>query len=116
MTLDPDALCPVCGDSGARLRYRLSRFRVYDCAACGLVYIWPQLPESTVREMFSRLYSEGKGSLPELETYYDFTYEDAPDNPLVRRYEQWLDAIEAQRPPGRILDVGCGTGLFLAVA
>jgi dolichol-phosphate mannosyltransferase len=69
-----------------------------------------------VRDLFARLYTEGEGSVPELATYYDFTYADAPNNPLVAIYERWLDAIERERRPGRILDIGCGTGLFLAVA
>lgn len=113
---DPDARCPVCGSSRAALRYRITRFRVYDCQDCALVYLWPQLDEREVREMFSRLYTEGEGSVPELRSYYAFTYEDRPDNPLVQLYEQWLDGIEAVRKPGRLLDIGCGTGLFLAVA
>jgi 2-polyprenyl-3-methyl-5-hydroxy-6-metoxy-1,4-benzoquinol methylase len=113
---DPDARCPVCASADARLRYRITRFRIYDCAACSLVYLWPRLDEQEVREMFARLYTEGEGSVPELRSYYGFTYEDAPDNPLVQLYESWLDRIEAVRPPGRILDIGCGTGLFLAVA
>ena len=66
--------------------------------------------------MFSRLYTEGEGSVPELKSYYDFCYQDAPSNPLVQLYESWLDELERHRPPGRLLDVGCGTGLFLAVA
>lgn len=116
MKLDPDALCPVCGGSDARLRYQLAKLRVYACTSCALVYLWPQLPESAVRELFQRLYTEGEGCLPELKSYYDFTFDDSPENPLVQLYEHWLDAIEAARTSGRMLDIGCGTGLFLAVA
>jgi SAM-dependent methyltransferase len=66
--------------------------------------------------MFSRLYTSGEGSVPELKSYYDFCYDDSPSNPLVELYESWLDEIERHRKPGRLLDVGCGAGLFLAVA
>ena len=113
---DAEAACPVCGSARAHLRYRIARFRVYDCEECSLVYLWPRLSEREVREMFARLYTEGEGSVPELRSYYGFTYEDSPDNPLVQLYERWLDGIEAVRKPGRLLDIGCGTGLFLAIA
>jgi len=66
--------------------------------------------------LFESLYSTGDGSVPELKEYYQFCYEDSPDNPLVEQYEIWLDKIEAVQKPGRVLDIGCGTGLFLAVA
>jgi 2-polyprenyl-3-methyl-5-hydroxy-6-metoxy-1,4-benzoquinol methylase len=116
LKLDPDALCPVCSRSDPRLRYRLAKLRVYECTDCALVYLWPRLTEGAVRDLFHRLYTEGEGSLPELKSYYDFTYDDSPANPLVQLYERWLNAIECMRPVGRILDIGCGTGLFLAVA
>jgi 2-polyprenyl-3-methyl-5-hydroxy-6-metoxy-1,4-benzoquinol methylase len=106
----------MCECTDARLRYRITDFRVYACSSCALVYLWPQLADSEVREMFTRLYSEGEGSVPELKSYYDFTYDDDPANPLVQLYEKWLDAIEQHRRSGRLLDIGCGTGLFLAVA
>ncbi len=113
---DADARCPVCTGSNAALRYRITDFRVYTCSACDVVYLWPQIDDDAVRDLFERLYTAGQSTLPELGDYYQFTYEDTPDNPLVDTYETWLDALERVRAPGRILDIGCGTGLFLAVA
>jgi len=114
--LDADARCPVCGAREPALRYRITRFRILDCRGCGLVYLWPRPSEAEIDALFSQLYTSGEGSVPELKEYYGFCYRDEPDNPLVQLYERWLDAIERLHRPGRILDVGCGTGLFLAVA
>ena len=108
--------CPVCRESAARLRYRLSAFSIYTCARCAVVYLWPLPSEEAIRATFAALYEGGSTSLPELRGYYDYCFDDAPTNPLVRTYEQWLAAVERHRRPGRLLDVGCGTGLFLAVA
>jgi len=111
-----DRICPICGTSDPRLLYRLTQFSILACSRCHQVYLRPLPSPEKIREMFSRLYTAGEGSVPELKHYYEYCYEDVPDNPLVHRYELWLDAIERQSPPGRLLDVGCGTGLFLSVA
>jgi SAM-dependent methyltransferase len=108
--------CPVCAGPRARLRYRITRFEILDCLDCSLVYLWPPPGPEEIRDMFVQLYTTGEGSVPELRSYYGYCYEDEPGNPLVQCYERWLDEIERQRAPGTLLDVGCGTGLFLAVA
>jgi SAM-dependent methyltransferase len=108
--------CPLCGATEARLRYRLSHSSILTCAGCEHIYLWPMPTEEEIRAMFAQLYTTGDGSVAELRSYYGFCYEDYPANPLVQLYEKWLDALERHHAPGRILDVGCGTGLFLAVA
>ena len=111
-----DARCLVCQSADAEVRYRITRFSVLRCTACDQLYLWPLLDETEVQDLFSQLYTTGEGSVPELRDYYGYCYEDKPDNPLVQTYEHWLDRIETVHAPGRILDIGCGTGLFLAVA
>ncbi len=86
------------------------------CRDCDQVFLHPLPSEAEIVELFSQLYTTGEGSVPELKQYYQFTYDDEPDNPLVQQYERHLELIERHHAPGRILDLGCGTGLFLSVA
>jgi len=108
--------CLICGADRAKVLYRLSRFYVLRCGACGQVRLWPLPDPEEIRQLFKQLYTTGQGSVPELASYYGFCYDDRPSNPLVQLYESWLDNIERHQPTGRLLDIGCGTGLFLAVA
>lgn len=108
--------CLVCASQEVDLRYAITRFEVLSCQACSQIFLDPLLEPDEVRELFSSLYTVGEGSVPELKDYYSYCFDDTPENPLVQQYEVWLDQVEAVKAPGRVLDVGCGTGLFLAVA
>jgi SAM-dependent methyltransferase len=111
-----DTPCLICGSTDAAERYQITRFRVMVCGKCGQIFLDPLPSLDEIRELFESLYTTGDGSVPELKEYYGFCFDDEPDNPLVEQYEAWLAKVEAVRPPGRVLDVGCGTGLFLSVA
>ncbi len=108
--------CLVCAGARADRLYRLSRRSILRCRECDLVFLWPLPTEAEIAEEFARLYTTGENPLPELRDYYRFCYDDGPGNPLTAIYDHWLEALERIRTPGRILDVGCGTGLFLSVA
>ena len=109
-------VCPVCDATNPRLRYRLTHFSIFRCADCAQVYLWPLPSEEEIRRLFANLYTTGDTMLPELRGYYAYCFDDSPANPLVQTYEHWLGALERHHRPGTILDIGCGTGLFLAVA
>ena len=108
--------CPICHAAPARLRYRLPEFSIFDCGACGQTFLDPLPSAEEIQRLFHTLYTSGDCGLPELKGYYDFCYDDSPANPLVQGYVRWLTLLERHHPPGTLLDVGCGTGLFLAVA
>ncbi|MEN8183231.1 MAG: class I SAM-dependent methyltransferase [Myxococcota bacterium] len=112
-----DARCLVCGGESPQVRYRIPRYSVLECRDCRQVFLWPLPSPEEIRGLFREFYTTGQaGSLPELDGYYLYCFDDSPANPLVRCYERWLAALERHQPPGRLLDVGCGTGLFLSVA
>jgi SAM-dependent methyltransferase len=114
--VDGRPACPVCEATATAPRYRLAALTVWACALCGLVFQWPLPSEEEIRHLFAELYRTDEGLLPELRGYYGYCFDDVPSNPLVQLYERWLDRLERLKRPGRLLDVGCGTGLFLAVA
>jgi SAM-dependent methyltransferase len=113
---DESPRCLVCGSTDARERYAITRFRVMACGGCEQIFLHPLPSEAEIVDLFRQLYTTGEGSVPELKEYYQFTFHDVPENPLVEQYERHLDLIERHRAPGRLLDLGCGTGLFLSVA
>jgi 2-polyprenyl-3-methyl-5-hydroxy-6-metoxy-1,4-benzoquinol methylase len=116
MSTNSSAACLICGDTSPHLRYQITRFQILECSRCAQIYLHPLPSELEIHELFSELYATGGGSVPELKSYYDFCYDDSPTNPLVQLYEHWLNKIEEHHRPGRLLDVGAGTGLFLEIA
>jgi SAM-dependent methyltransferase len=103
--------CPGCEGSQARVTYALPRYAIVRCAGCGLLYNRDFPEPEALAETFS-------------ETYYRQVQREAfahigdatrvdPSRPI---YERGLSLVEARRPPGRLLDVGCAFGAFLELA
>jgi ubiquinone/menaquinone biosynthesis C-methylase UbiE len=106
-------ICPGCGSDGARLLLRTTKqtssgefYDVVTCTRCDLRYTRP-LPGD---EDLAALYPE---------SYYVSNSTNWLSADVLRRaFEQGVQWRHRQalldRPPGRILDVGCGSGDFLA--
>jgi SAM-dependent methyltransferase len=111
-----DARCLVCRAARAELLYRLARFDILRCTACAQVFLHPLPPEAEIAALFARLYRDGEGSVPELRGYYAACFDTSPAGPVARLSRSWLEALARHASGGRLLDIGCGTGIFCHVA
>jgi len=103
MNKPPDLHCIVCNNTdpdGFRVRYKKPGFAVWQCGACGFLFI-PSRYRSDV-------------------DYADYKSREVSDR--VARGDVWVkkqrnllryDLIRKTHPSGSILDVGCGFGHFL---
>lgn len=105
--------CQLCGsdmlqllftDAGHKLGVN-GRYRVVRCASCGHLYRNPNIKPERLGELYAKKYS-------------DFLSGDYITN-RVKKYRRTMDAFSPIFDDGkqrRILDFGCGIGLFLELA
>jgi dolichol-phosphate mannosyltransferase len=74
---------------------------IVECRDCGLIYEYPREVESAIEHQYSNV--------------EDPTYERETGG-RIRTFSRLLDRVESFAQPGKLLDIGCYTGVFLDVA
>lgn len=93
--------CPLCNSSDFIPLKKYHQHHLVRCKACHFVFSL-QIPTYEELKQYYQQYSY-------IEEYYV--------SPItLKRYEEWLRKLEKFRYHNRILDVGCGNGIFLSVA
>jgi SAM-dependent methyltransferase len=91
--------CPVCSQAQSRLLWRTPHYELRGCGNCGLAL---REPPPTPRQYDGPAYF--REYLKSRETFRGF-------------FREILSLVHPfSRPPGRLLDVGCGVGLLLQTA
>lgn len=103
--------CGLCGCADADILHTIDDSTIVKCRWCGLVYVDPRPSSQQVRRLYVESYFRSPDPLSF--GYGDYAAERAP---LTRMFRAHLAQIERRRRPGRILDVGCALGFFLALA
>ena len=96
--------CPLCNSSiSAKKIFKEETRGIVTCKRCGMVYVNPR-PTS---EAIKQLYSIGISRWTTSKEYID------KKTPL---FKDLLSRVQMMKNGGKILDVGCGIGLFLKLA
>lgn len=96
--------CNICGKNDTKKLARKNGFNIVKCRECGLVYINPRPTEDELEKLYS------------FKNYYRTMLNPYQEKMVLRSKKRRLDFIEKYvKNRGRILDVGCATGLFLKV-
>ena len=104
--------CPLCRSPQTHVRYRLTGYRIAGCVRCGFEFNDGFKGGGGAQDLFSaEYYTHRHGNAFENQLSEDYLRD--PSAPV---YARWLETISARAGPGRILDVGCALGTFLAMA
>jgi len=91
--------CIICFSNKLKALDSYLRVPLYKCQSCSFVFA-QDIPTSDDLKEYYKNYGKQQYLSPV----------------TIARYHQWLDQFESYKKTGRILDVGCGVGFFLAEA
>lgn len=106
--------CALCGENNFDLLYPLNGFKVVRCKQCGLVTTSLPISRTDLEKMYGSPYYEERR-----EYYFENCVTNrtiAEENSSVQDFRRGLLLIEKYKSGGTLLDVGCGLGVFLALA
>lgn len=104
--------CKICNSREKRVRYSVDGFDVVECSGCKVVFL--NSKDIKVDSLYLPDYY-----LEREEYYFKNSIVDPIygfENPNIRDFREGLKLIESFKPIGRILDIGCAMGIFLALA
>ena len=107
-------LCKICGANNSEVKYSLEKFNVVKCCACSTVFLDFKNKVTDPWEIYSHGYYQER-----YEHYLKNIIVDpihGTENPSIIDFREGLKLIESFKHPGRLLDVGCGMGIFLSMA
>lgn len=99
--------CPICRSPAVALRHRLPRFEVFGCAACSVRFRHPLPDGAELRALY-------EDPAYHASQYFADPGARSPEGRIYRRGLADLGELVGGR--GRLLDVGCARGGFLALA
>ena len=103
--------CPICNSNKAVQILKENKFDIYKCLSCDLQFVWPQPNKEALKRTYSKKYFHGNVLTPKgYEDYHQLNHE------LIKEAKKKIKFIEKYSVEKNLLDIGCGTGIFLEEA
>jgi len=90
--------CPLCGASAFNPRWKKGKYAIGECGQCHLIYTYPLPAAEELEELYGKKYFE-----PYIVSADKYRM-------VFKKRIKWL---ELHRLNGKLLDIGCETGIFL---
>ncbi|HEX9696744.1 MAG TPA: class I SAM-dependent methyltransferase [Actinomycetota bacterium] len=102
------AACPVCGHASARALFVRDGYAIHRCRDCALRFAAPRPTPSDLDAVYAKAYFDDKGWVGDPTS--DSSY-------MTRCWREVAPLLHRRFPArGRLLDIGCATGAFIAAA
>lgn len=110
-----DVTCNLCGFRERTIIFEERGLPIVRCLRCGLVYVSPRIPREAYNRWLLDRVMVAIDARPRAELVRRFR--GASDDARLRKVRHDLDHLAMHAPPpGRLLDVGSGAGLFVREA
>ncbi len=115
-TMSSSIPCALCGATDFHVFHDMGWRRIIRCAKCGLVRADP-LPTMAEKVVVETQGYTDEHAFPEVADFFKNCHRDYVDDPVIRTMRRDLAMLEdTLGGPGRLLDVGAGTGVFMHLA
>ena len=110
--------CDLCGADDYTKRYEKRGFSMVQCNKCGLVYTNPRLKQEKIAALYDADYFQGHGFDKSIDYVKDVKVHNSKDTFSLEDWDcDWINSMLSKSQPRntspKLLEIGCGTGVFL---
>lgn len=105
--------CQICGSVDVRLHHDQGYRRLYRCRGCGVVFVHP-LPSWDEKEHIETKAFDAE-MLTDTVEFFDAYGADFREDNVIKAFRRAVEMIGKFIEPGKMLDVGPGTGVFMHI-
>ncbi len=109
-----DVQCTLCGSINWKSKYALDGLNVKKCRQCSLVCLSRLPTKDELQSMYSATYFQERRDY-----FFDnpvAAHSHLIPNETIRDFSRGLELLKRFRTKGKLLDVGCGVGIFMSMA